>query len=112
MGIDFSHCNAHWGYGGFNNFRTRLAKEVGIDLEEMDGFGGHILWEGLVDPIIPLLCHSDCDGELSVEECKKVAPRLKEIVDKWLDDYDKQTAVELVKGMETAIGLDEPIRFC
>lgn len=30
MGIDFSHCDAHWAYSGFHRFRTRLATQVGL----------------------------------------------------------------------------------
>ena len=38
MGIDFSHCEAHWSYSGFMNFRTKLATQAGIALNCMSGF--------------------------------------------------------------------------
>lgn len=38
MGIDFSHCEAHWAYSGFMRFRTRIATEAGIVLSCMSGF--------------------------------------------------------------------------
>ena len=40
MGLDFSHCEAHWAYSGFMRFRTRLAAEAGIALHCMKGFAG------------------------------------------------------------------------
>lgn len=118
MGIDFSHCEAHWAYSGFMRFRIRLAKEIGIDLMKMDGFGeapdyGGLPWDKVIDPIVPLLNHSDCDGELSPQECKLVAPRLRELVASWPDDdYDKIKALELAEGMEFAADEGEALIFC
>ena len=111
MGLDFSHCEARWGYGGFGEFRKRLAKEIGMDLDAMEGFGGDIPFSNFNDDIIPLLNHSDCEGELTVEECKKVAPRLKEMVLSWEDDRDRRNALELVEGIELAISRNEPLEF-
>lgn len=113
MGIDFSHCNASWAYSGFMRFRKRVAKSVGFDLDSMEGFGGKTKWSSLKpDPIHALLNHSDCDGHLTVTECKKVAPRLKEILSSWDDDYDKQMGLELASGMLNAAAEKKPLRFC
>ena len=114
MGIDFSHCDAYWAYSGFHRFRVRLAKEVGIDLNEMRGFGGaQLKWANPKDdPIIHLLDHSDCDGHLSPGRCKKIAPRLRELVAKWDDeDYDKIQALKLATGMEEAAKGRRNLRF-
>lgn len=112
MGLDFSHCDAHWSYSGFHRFRCKLAKEIGIDLDSMKGFGGKISWDKIKDPIKPLLNHSDCDGELTSEECREVAPRLRELVKDWPDDdYDKQKALELADGMEFAAIMNENLEF-
>ncbi len=111
MGLDFSHCDVWWSYSGFGEFRRRLAKEIGMDLNEMEGFDGDIPFSNFSDDIIPLLNHSDCDGELTVEECKKVAPRLKELIYPWEDDRDKRKALGLIEGMELAIERNEPLEF-
>jgi hypothetical protein len=113
MGLDFSHCEASWAYSGFMRFRVKLAKEIGIDLIKMQGFTDNGLsWAKIKDPIVPLLYHSDCDGELTVEECKAVAPRLRELVADWPDhDFDKSKALELAFGMETAADAGEPLAF-
>lgn len=112
MGIDFSHGNAHWAYSGFNRFRTQLAEQVGIKLKDMYGFGGKISWNGFNDDIVPLLNHSDCDGHLTPDECKRIVPRLKELIKDWDDiDGDKARAEDLINGMEDAINKNENLGF-
>ena len=113
MGLDFSHSDAHWSYSGFMHFRTRLADEVGIDLSRMDGFDGIERWDGIEDDIVPFLNHSDCDGTLSPEQCKTIAPRIEQLIAKWDDgDYDKQHAERLLEGMNLAAKLNETLVFC
>lgn len=146
MGLDFSHCEAHWGYMGFNLFRVKLAAEAGIALNCMQGFAAGptgnsfdilslfgkedgtgqlpsygkyvgnqpvISWDKVKDDIAPLLNHSDCDGILTPEECRKVAPRLRELVKGWPDDdKDKIKALELADGMERAAKNNENLEFC
>ncbi len=122
MGIDFSHGNAHWSYSGFHHARTRLAAVIGVNLNAMQGFQRSLIagdtgqrpisWATVTDEIAPLLYHSDCDGELSPDECRALAPRLKQLVEHWPDDdYDKQKFLELAKGMEEAAAVGEPLVF-
>lgn len=116
MGIEFSHCEARWGYGAFNNFRTKLAKEIGIDLDRMEGFvsdGCGLSWDKIMDPIKDLLDHSDCDGDLTPKQCRTIAPRLKELVVDWSDeDPDKRKALLLAEGMAWAAEQNEKFLFC
>lgn len=101
MGIDFSHGGAHWAYSGFHRFRERLSEAEGFDLNMMDGFGGSgVSWKTVETPLKPLLDHSDCDDDLSAEDCAGIWPRLSEIVETWPDgDFDKQEGRKLVTGM-------------
>ena len=105
-------------------FRRRLAREIGVCLDAMVGFqsrvgntsydtsGCPIPWSKVHDPIVPLLNHSDCEGELSPEECRVVAPRLRELVSGWPDeDFDKQNALRLAEGMDSADGSGQPLEF-
>lgn len=94
MGLDIS-CDCDnisfraGSYSGFSNFRRCLAVAVGINLGEMQGFtADHEAkqWTG-EEPFYELLYHSDCDGELSVEECTK----LKEDFDKLSDTIPIRT---------------------
>jgi hypothetical protein len=114
MGLDFSHTDARWSYSGFHEFRRRLARELGIDLDKMDGFVDRngLSWDKIIDPIKPFLNHSDCDGELSVRECRMVALRLRVLIADWPDDdYDKRNALLLAEGMELAVASNEPLVF-
>lgn len=109
MGIAFRYKEhyAQWSYSGFNEFRTKLAKEAGITLSEMEGFGsrdpetpwqfveaGTKKWSAVKDPIVPLLNHSDCDGEIGPQDCARVAPRIRELVARWDDQWRIKSAPE------------------
>lgn len=70
-------------------------------------------WDDLTDPIVPLINHSDCEGELTAEECRSVAPRLREIVSVWPDDdYDRIMATHLANTMDECAEADVPLEFC
>jgi len=112
VGLNFKEGDARWSYSGFNRFRTKLASQIGITLDKMQGFGGENSWDFETDDIIPLLYHSDCGGELTVKECKKVWPRLKELIEDWgSDNYDKINALRLIEGMKGAIKNNKPLEF-
>jgi hypothetical protein len=124
---------AQWSYSGFKHFRTELAKEAGITLSEMNGFGGARSWSKAHDDIVPLLNHSDCDGELSPEDCARVAPRLRQLVASWPDNmgivstpqmvalgykpnfsissHDKVNAMRLADAMEAAAKDGQKLEF-
>ena len=113
MGVDFTFCDVSWSYGGFHRFRRRLAAEIGIDLDCMVGFGGEVPWDSISDPIVPLLDHSDCDGDIAPDVAVLVAPRLRELVASWpVQDYDRQMALRLADGLEAAANAGEAILFC
>jgi hypothetical protein len=130
MGLDFSHTTAQWSYSGFSRFRDALATHEGIDLDQMEGFRRRgddrprIPWTGITGPLVPLLNHSDCDGELSPEECRQIAPRLRAVVNElWPaethSDFDadpngyhnRSSGLALADGMDTAAAAGEPLRF-
>jgi hypothetical protein len=121
VSIAFTHCTAQWSYSGFNAARTRLAAQIGIVLDDMVGFGsfssrstrGQTPWpHPSTNPLIYLLNHSDCDGNLSPAECRLVTPALRAAVKYWPDaDYDKRCFLELALGMERAAALNEPLEF-
>lgn len=121
MGLAFDKSNAQWSYRGFNLFREKLGNQIGIKLFEMAGFKyaeGSVLgapgvsWDGLTDDIVPLLNHSDCDGELTAEECAKVGPRLLQMVADWPDGHDKENAIELANDMIAIAANGESLEFC
>lgn len=113
MGLDFSHGEAQWSYGGFMSFRKKLAKEIGMTLEEMEGFvEGGKPFSDFKDDIVLLLDHSDCDGHLTPGQCKKIIPRLQALTAKWPDtDWDKGAAQRLIESMQEAIEAKENLEF-
>jgi hypothetical protein len=88
MSLDFSHCDATWSFGGFHRFRERLMVEITGEYDES---------------LQEFLNHPDDSGALSPEDCRKIAPKLREAVSCWeLDDYDRVMAEELANGMDRA----------
>ncbi len=119
MGVAFSHGTAQWSYSGFAHFRRRLARDIGLALDQMQGYAERwgILWSTVDHPLVPLLYHSDCDGYLSPGECRAIAPALREIVQQWEEDppglrLDKWNALELAAAMEDCAEKGEPLEFC
>ncbi len=107
MGLDVSHGCWHGSYIFFNVWRAEVAKCFGIPLALMEGFydgeivklaasspldslsarrlelGLPLAWERLKpEPIHILLNHSDCDGEIAVDDCIPIAIQLESIIDK------------------------------
>jgi hypothetical protein len=102
MGLDTTHDAWHGPYSSFMEWRIWVAKQVGINLLEMEGYSpdrdytnpnrrhGKIKWETIEDDLKILLNHSDCDGHLTTSQCKKIADRLKTITDAMTDDYNSK----------------------
>ena len=112
MGLDFSHGNAHWSYSGFGHFRSKLVDTLGytVPLNTMYEDGTYIRMKN--EPIYPLINHSDCDGNLTVEEMQQILPQLEDIVNRWNDDeYDKTRGLQLIESMKEAIDDNEPLEF-
>lgn len=112
MGIDFSHGDAHWAYSGFMHFRNKLTETLGyaVLLSTMYDDGSYTCMRN--EPIWPLIDHSDCDGELTVEEMQQIIPQLENIINRWDEhDYDKVHGFELIESMREAIAENEPLEF-
>lgn len=121
MGLDFNYCDAHWSYGGFHDFRVKVAESICINLNEMEFFGGSNSWKTVHDGVKPLLLHSDCDGHLTPKQCAKIYPRLESIVEKWVlekydqdiyGDYNIQQARHLIDGMKYCAENNKKLEFC
>jgi hypothetical protein len=82
MGLTISHGCFEGPYSTFNDFRYALAEQIGISLDDYAGYRGAGVKDlsAISHDIMPLLNHSDCDGELSVEESKRVAAGLLSIM--------------------------------
>lgn len=111
MGLDTSHHAFHGPYSEFGRWRKALASVINLDLDAMQGFGGQVPWASVpLDPLHILLNHSDCDGDISPEECAALAERLGDLLpvipDQWRD-----ITVRFIDGCHWANMLGEPLDF-
>ena len=114
MGLDTTHNCWHGPYSHFNNFRRWVAKQIGLNLDSMEGFGGDISFDITNHPIKPLLEHSDCDGELTPDECRSIIEGAEIILNKidpaeWKDWEVKLKA--FANGCKKAIENNENVKF-
>lgn len=93
-------------YGGFNRLRHLIAETVNLSLGTMTGYGGDTEWpksndSSTLNRLVPFLNHSDCDGELSPEQCKLIWPALDHAIANWhalgdgIDEYYKDKLIAL-----------------
>lgn len=104
MGLDTTHGCWHGAYSAFSRWRDGLAVAAGytfhkddlgrltvdIDWGNVERTIGHDLigrWpampvrpDGTPDPLIVLLAHSDCEGEIQADFCAPLADRLEELI--------------------------------
>lgn len=89
MGLDTSHNCWSGPYSMFMRWREELARLAGLpELRKMAGFTGMldadspegISWSSVEDPLVPLLDHDDCGGELEWKGCLAIADRLEELL--------------------------------
>jgi len=113
MRVIFTPGEARWpSYTSLFEFRRTLADQIGVRLEDMEGFGGTKPWSLVVDPIAPLLMLEDVSGSISVALCPQVADRLESLVREWnADNPDRERALELVVALRLAHRLRQRLRM-
>ncbi len=102
MGLDTTHGAFRGSYGGFNKFRTGIAI-IAINKGQSPLHYDHDLY--------PLLNHSDCDGKLTPDECRRIEKGLLAIMDSITDDYVIEKAKEFAEGCKLAYEKNEDILF-
>lgn len=141
MGLDISHGAWHGAYSAFSRWRNKLAEVGGytfhveehrevVDLDwgaiqellgpRLDGKWPRLPMRpnGVPDPLIVLLAHSDCDGEIQPDMLQPLAERLIGLVPK-LGNEDggghigsyRETTLQFIVGALRAVAADEPLRF-
>ena len=120
MGLDTSHNCYHGPYSSFTDFRYALADQIDIDLDDYIGYRGYRptkYLDTIEHDIMPLLNHSDCDGILTVEECKRIANGLTNILDNFNEDINysinnfKDKIIQFRDGCLEAIQNNEEVEF-
>ena len=114
MGLDTTHDCWHGPYSMFSAWRTELAAAIGLSLNQMDGFGGDREWPD-DEPLVLLLEHSDCDGEIAADKTELIADRLAEIIYKvksraGVGDF-VATCQQFERGPREAHNAGEPVGF-
>ena len=114
MGLDISYDTFNAPYSAFMRFRVGLSKIVGIpDLNNMVGFGGSETWDKYNhDALCIVINHSDCDGEIILEDCKKLLVRM-EIVVKEMNEGDElhRRTSKFIDGLKEAIHNNDCLEF-
>lgn len=118
MGLDTTHDCWHGPYSSFNRFRYSLAEQIGVNLNEYDGYGGPggKKLEDIPHDIMPLLNHSDCDGSLTVKESRKIIKGLDNILENFNEDLPcdynfKEKITQFRDGCKDAVSRRQIIRF-
>ena len=137
MGLDTTHDAWHGPYSAFSRLRNTLAEAAGYqvkDYEYADGWTGRSAqvvaegdwavenyageWNGHPpeDPLLILLVHSDCDGQIEADHCRFLAVRLRQIVEAGLPDGPErdrwiEAALEFADGCDLAASNGEPLEF-
>lgn len=109
MGVNIGR--SQWAYGLFAEFRRELAALEGFELGEMRGFDGERSWDEVTTPLAPFLNHSDCDGDLSPEECAQVWPRLADLLPLLPQEYDRINGAGLVEDMRECAASGQRLEF-
>jgi len=112
MGLDTDFGCWHGSYMGFSEWRTAVAEAAGISLSSMEGCGGSIPWDLLpLDPIHPLLNHSDCEGSINWGVCAALADRLEELAPKVPDGWMRKRCYVFAEGARKAYAAQTDIEF-
>jgi hypothetical protein len=124
MGLDTTHDAWHGSYSTFGEWRAHVARAAGFPpLSEMLGFGGKRSWDTVSknSRLVPLLNHSDCDGELTPTECAGIAEALGELIDRmpdYMPDYQdaprsywRDKTRSFIAGCRAAAVANEPLKF-
>lgn len=114
MGLDTTHDCWHGSYSSFNRWRKKLCEVAGYGaLNDRIGFGGNEPWPK-DDPLVLLLHHSDCDGELDWTKCNDIANRLAACLpsmERAGEDYAAKT-IQFIQGLRLAATNKENVEFC
>lgn len=117
MGLDTTHNCWHGPYSSFNRFRRSLGHQIGIELNDYHGYDGRKFYlEQIRHDLMPLLNHSDCDGKLSVKECKRLVKGFNDVLENFVEtiehDYNfKEQIIQFRDGCISAIEQKQKVKF-
>ena len=134
MGLDTSHGCWHGPYGAFARWRTELARAAGYKMREPtpEDWSRYVLpwhmfedknylgeWDSPPgdDPLLFLLAHSDCDGEIHPEHGVHIAARLEQLLPLLEEPYSdwptymRDKTQQFIDGLRKAADAQEDVVF-
>ena len=136
MGLDCSHDAWHGAYSAFHRWRIKLAEVAGYAIADLDYDGvkretilvdwGHLQdklygdWDKTPDdPLLILIAHSDCEGQINPPQLVALADRLDELLPELakagdggghIGNYAEKTK-QFIAGLRWAAEENEPLLF-
>ena len=111
MGLDTTYECYNGSYGRFHAWRVKITEAAGLgDLDDYYDRGKE--WPD--DPIVILLNHSDCDGEIEAIFCKVLAERLAEIlplIEGEAKEWYRQKTQTFIDGLMAAHEANDNVEF-
>jgi hypothetical protein len=87
MGLDTTHDCWHGAYSAFHRWRAKICEVAGYGkLGDYEGFRDDVSGDHgskpwpKGDPLVVLLSHSDCDGEIGTKDCAPLADALEQLL--------------------------------
>lgn len=113
MGLNCSHGAFDGAYSRFNRFRAAVCEAIGGTWPK--GFEDLTITlpDGFMEShpgMMAFLAHSDCDDEMTPEECRQCAAEMREILPK-LSGEALEHATKWITGCELAASRNEPLEF-
>jgi hypothetical protein len=131
MGLDTTHNCWHGSYSGFQEFRIELGLAAGFDIKNYDWdsitdqqlrghWGDHKpeIKDGIYDPprhdpILYLLIHQDCEGEIEWRNLAGLKESLEKLRDSGYEfsDYTAEHLQQFIEGIDVAIKCGDSVEF-
>lgn len=134
MGLDTTHDCWHGPYSSFGRWRAAVAAAAGIatyegrlglsywheSFNELRDAQGGLYGDWVTppeDPLMVLLCHSDCEGRIPHELAAGLADRLEGLLPgivedrSWPTGYMRQHTLDFIAGLRAAATKGEDVEF-
>lgn len=118
MGLNVTYNCWDGAYSSFRRFRYSLGHQIGINLDDYIGYGdkGTKNLKDINNDLMPLFNHSDCDGELTVKECKSIIKGLNSVLENFNEDIEadfdfKDRIIQFRDGCLRAVSDNKMIHF-
>lgn len=113
MGLDTTHNAFQGAYSSFMRFRKGLVSHsMKMNINDFEGYDGNVPYSKIENEgLRRIVNQSDCEGEISPQDCKKIADYLESVIPE-LDEGDlKSRSIQFKEGCLLAHSKNEFIVF-